>query len=105
MMREDLSSNESVMKQNENINLLLKIERVKPPKSLRAMVEARIANEEQQAVPMQMVWRIAASVAILLVLNIWIVTNSNKTERIILNSATSIATEMNISVSNQLYYD
>ncbi len=93
------------MEENKEIDLLLKIERVEAPLYLRARVEARIANEEQQRIPMRTVWSIAASVTVLLVLNVWAVSNSNRSNRTDYSAETSLATEMNISVSNQLYHD
>lgn len=105
MMAEELSSNILKMDENKEIDLLLKIGRVDAPSSLRAKVEARIANEKKQTIPMRTVWSIAASVAVLLVLNVWALTNSNRTNRMDYSVGTSLATEMNIRTSNQLYYD
>ena len=93
------------MEENNEIDLLLKIGRVSPPTSLRAKVESRISNKEKQVVPMQTVLGIAASVAVLLVLNVWVLTHSSSTAKTGSSIGTSIANDMNISVSNQLYHD
>ena len=93
------------MEQNKELDLLSKIGRVEAPSSLRAKVDVRIAKEEKQTIPVRTVWSVAASVAVLFVLNVWALTISNRINSTDYSAGTSLATEMHISTSNQLYHD
>lgn len=81
---------------NEVLNSIDGITNVEPNDNLFSKIEQRI--QEKSVVPMKTIWMVAASIIVLMSLNIVILTSKNKT-----NDTSISELEKSIHKSNQLY--
>ncbi len=93
------------MENSKEIALLSRVGRVRPPSYLKSHVMERIAIEREQKVPTRSVLAMAATVAVLMLLNVWVLIGSVSGSKSGNSIGESLAIEMKINVTNQLYHD
>lgn len=91
------------MNEDKNIKLLKTVRKATPSPFLYGKIEAKIKAQTNDEVKSQWVWATSMAFAVLLLFNVFLISNNLDTQESI--EIENIANDMGLQNSNQLYYD
>lgn len=93
------------MNEDKNIALLKTVKKVTPSPFLYSKIEARINAQTPEKIREQWIWASSAAFAVLLLFNVFFISNNFDIGSAADIQIENIADEMGLQQSNQLYYD